>query len=198
MLPLNSRSLPTLFGSGSCLFAFLRGHICSRRLVIIKPNPPTYIMPVMPTEGSKAPDFTLKDTNGSEVTLSKLRGKKVVLYFYPRDDTPGCTVEACAFRDNLARVKKKGALVFGISKDDEKSHQKFTEKYNLNFPLLSDPENKVIEKYGAWAEKSMYGKKFMGIVRSTFIIDEEGRIMKVFPRVTPEGHAEEVLQALDS
>lgn len=154
-------------------------------------------MTTMPSEGTKAPDFTLNDTDGKEVTLSKLRGKKVVLYFYPRDDTQGCTQEACEFRDSLARVKKKGALVFGISKDDSTSHQKFSEKYQLNFPLLADPEHKVIEKYGAWAEKSLYGKKFLGIVRSTFIVDEEGRIMKVFPRVTPEGHAEDVLKALD-
>lgn len=154
-------------------------------------------MTTMPSEGSKAPDFTLKDGEGKDVTLSKLKGKKVVLYFYPRDDTPGCTTEACEFRDNLARVKKKGALVFGISKDDEKSHQKFAEKFQLNFPLLSDPEGKVIEKYGAWGEKSMYGKKFMGIIRSTFIVDEDGHIMKVFPKVSPQGHAEEVLQALD-
>ena len=151
----------------------------------------------MPIEGTKAPDFVLNDTNGKEVKLSSLRGKKVVLYFYPKDDTPGCTKEACEFRDNLARVKKKGALIFGVSKDDEKSHQKFTEKFQLNFPLLADPEHKVIEKYGAWGEKSMYGKKFMGIIRSTFIIDEDGVIMKVFPRVSTEGHAEEVLKALD-
>lgn len=151
----------------------------------------------MPTEGTKAPDFTLKDTNGNDVTLSKLKGKKVVLYFYPKDDTPGCTVEAKAFRDNLARITKKGALIYGVSKDDSTSHQKFTDKFSLNFPLLADPEHKVIEKYGAWGEKSMYGKKFMGIIRSTFIIDEDGRIMKVFPKVTPEGHAEEVLQALE-
>ncbi len=154
-------------------------------------------MTAMPIEGTKAPDFVLNDTNGKEVKLSSLRGKKVVLYFYPKDDTPGCTKEACEFRDNLARVKKKGALIFGVSKDDEKSHQKFTEKFQLNFPLLADPEHKVIEKYGAWGEKSMYGKKFMGIIRSTFIIDEDGVIMKVFPRVSPEGHAEEVLKALD-
>jgi len=154
-------------------------------------------MPAMPTEGSKAPDFTLKDGEGKDVTLSKLKGKKIVLYFYPRDDTPGCTTEACEFRDNLARVKKKGALVFGISKDDEKSHQKFSEKYQLNFPLLSDTDGKVIEKYGAWGEKSMYGKKFMGIIRSTFIVDEDGRIMKVFPKVSPQGHAEDVLHALE-
>lgn len=150
----------------------------------------------MPAEGTKAPDFTLKDTMGKTVQLSKLRGKRVVLYFYPRDDTPGCTTEACEFRDNLASVTKKGALIFGVSKDDEKSHQKFTEKYNLNFPLLSDPEGKTIEKYGAWGEKSMYGKKFMGIIRSTFIIDEDGTILKVFPRVSPQGHAQEILGVL--
>ncbi|MFH0970411.1 MAG: thioredoxin-dependent thiol peroxidase [Candidatus Diapherotrites archaeon] len=150
----------------------------------------------MPKEGTKAPDFTLKDTNGNNVTLSHFKGKKIVLYFYPKDDTPGCTKEACEFRDNLERVKRKGALVFGISKDDEKSHQRFTEKYQLNFPILSDPQCIVLEKYGAWGEKSLYGKKFMGIIRSTFIIDEDGKIMKVFPRVSPEGHAEEVIQAL--
>ncbi len=151
----------------------------------------------MPTEGTKAPDFLLKDTQGKEVKLSALRGKKVVLYFYPKDDTPGCTKEACEFRDNLARIKKRGVLIFGVSKDDSTSHQKFTQKYQLNFPLLSDPERKVIEKYGAWGEKSLYGKKYMGIIRSTFLIDEDGKIMKVFPRVSPEGHAEEVLAALD-
>lgn len=151
----------------------------------------------MPREGEKAPDFVLKDTNGNEVQLSKLKGKKIVLYFYPKDDTTGCTKEACSFRDNLARVKKKGALVFGVSKDDEKSHQKFTEKYSLNFPLLSDPTGKMIEKYGAWGEKKLYGRTYMGILRSTFIIDEDGRIMKVFPKVSPEGHADEVLAALE-
>lgn len=150
----------------------------------------------MPREGMKAPDFTLKDAHGNEVQLSKLKGKKVVLYFYPKDDTPGCTVEACAFRDNLARVKKKGALVFGVSKDDAKSHQKFTEKYALTFPLLADPERVAIEKYGAWGEKKLYGKTYMGIIRSTFIIDEDGKIMKVFPKVSPEGHVDDVLAAL--
>lgn len=153
-------------------------------------------MPAMPKEGMKAPDFTLKDTNGNTVQLSKLRGKKVILYFYPKDDTPGCTMEACEFRDNLARVKKKGALLFGVSKDDEKSHQKFAEKYSLNFPLLADPERGTIEKYGAWGEKTLYGKKYMGVIRATFIIDEDGTIMKVFPKVSPQGHAEDVLAAL--
>ena len=150
----------------------------------------------MPSEGTRALDFELSDTHGKKVKLSALRGKKIVLYFYPKDDTSGCTKEACGFRDNLTRVTKKGALIFGVSKDDEKSHQKFTEKYQLNFPLLSDPEGKVISTYGAWGEKNLYGKKYMGIIRSTYIIDEEGKIMKVFPRVSPEGHAEEVLEAL--
>lgn len=154
-------------------------------------------MPAMPIVGTKAPDFTLKDTQGNDVQLSKLKGKKVVLYFYPKDDTPGCTTEACEFRDNLARVKKKGALVFGVSKDDEKSHQKFTQKYALTFPLLSDPTGKMIEKYGAWGEKKLYGKTYMGIIRSTFILDEDGIVMKVFPKVSPEGHADEVLKALE-
>ncbi|MEK6820928.1 MAG: thioredoxin-dependent thiol peroxidase [archaeon] len=148
------------------------------------------------TEGKKAPNFSLYDTEGKTVTLSQLKGKKVVLYFYPRDDTPGCTAEACEFRDNLARVKRKDALVFGVSKDTMESHQKFSKKYELNFPLLSDPEGKMIEAYGAWGEKSLYGKKFMGIIRSTVIIDEDGNILKHFPKVTPKGHAEEVLAAL--
>ena len=150
----------------------------------------------MPTEGSKAPTFKLNDTNGKEVSLSDFKGKKVVLYFYPRDDTPGCTVEACAFRDAKAQITKKGAVVLGVSKDDEASHQKFVKKYDLNFTLLTDPEHKVIEKYGAWAEKSLYGKKFMGIVRSTFVIDEDGIIMKVFPKVSPDGHVDEILAEL--
>ncbi len=153
-------------------------------------------MSVMPQEGTKAPSFTLKDTNGKEVKLSDFKGKKVVLYFYPRDDTPGCTVEACEFRDAKAQFTKKGAVVLGVSKDDEVSHQKFVKKYDLNFTLLSDPDHKVIEKYGAWAEKSLYGKKFMGIVRSTFVIDEDGTILKAFPKVSPEGHAKEILDVL--
>lgn len=154
-------------------------------------------MTAMPKEGTKAPAFTLNDTHGKEVKLSDFKGKKVVLYFYPRDDTPGCTVEACEFRDAKAQFTKKGAVVLGVSKDDEVSHQKFVKKYDLNFTLLADPEHKVIEKYGAWAEKSLYGKKFMGIVRSTFVIDEDGTILKTFPKVSPEGHAKEILAVLD-
>ena len=151
----------------------------------------------MPAEGTKAPAFTLKDASGKTVKLSDFRGKKVVVYFYPRDDTPGCTTEACAFRDTLPKIKRKNTVVLGISKDDEASHQKFIQKYNLNFTLLADPERKAIEAYGAWGEKSLYGKKFMGIIRSTFVLDEEGTILKVFPKVSPAGHAEEVLKVLE-
>jgi peroxiredoxin Q/BCP len=155
------------------------------------------LMPTMPSEGTKAPHFELPDTNGKMVKLPDFKGKKIVLYFYPKDDTSGCTKEACEFRDTKSQFTKKGAIVLGVSKDDASSHQKFTAKYNLNFLLLSDPETKMIQKYGAWGEKNLYGKKYMGIFRSTFVIDEDGVIMKVFPKVSPEGHAEEVLKALD-
>ncbi|MDZ4256789.1 MAG: thioredoxin-dependent thiol peroxidase [archaeon] len=151
----------------------------------------------MPKEGTKAPAFELKDADGKTVKLSDFKGKKVVLYFYPRDDTPGCTTEACEFRDALPKIKRKNTVVLGISKDDEASHQKFIQKYNLNFILLADPERNAIEAYGAWGEKSLYGKKFMGIIRSTFVLDEDGTILKVFPKVSPAGHAEDVLKVLD-
>lgn len=147
-------------------------------------------------EGQKAPDFTLESSEGGKVKLSSLRGKKVVLYFYPRDNTPGCTREACAFRDGLARLRRRGAVVLGVSTDSLASHEKFAGKYDLNFPLLADTDKKVVEKYGAWQEKNMYGKKSMGIVRSTFLIDEEGKIFRIFPRVRVDGHFEEVLEAL--
>lgn len=150
----------------------------------------------MPKEGDPAPDFRLPADDGKTYALKDLRGQKVVLYFYPRDDTPGCTKEACSFRDNLARVRSKGAIVLGVSKDDLESHAKFREKYSLSFPLLSDPEGKVLGAYGVWKEKSMYGKTFMGIERTTFVIDENGRIRKVFPRVKVDGHTDEVLAAL--
>ncbi len=146
--------------------------------------------------GRNAPDFTMKDTQGNSVQLSELRGKKVVLYFYPKDMTSGCTVEACEFRDYNKDILKKGALVFGISTDDQKSHQKFTEKHQLNFPLLVDENARVSTKYGTWGEKSMYGRKYMGMFRTTYIIDEYGKVAKVFEKVKPEGHAKEVLQNL--
>ena len=147
-------------------------------------------------EGGVAPDFTLKSTEGKEISLKDFRGKQVVLYFYPKDDTPGCTKEACDFRDNLARVRAKGAVVFGISHDSVESHDKFREKFDLPFTLLSDPEKKMTEAYGVYKQKSLYGKFFMGIERTTFVIDKEGRIKKIFPKVKVEGHVEEVLQAL--
>ena len=150
----------------------------------------------MPTEGEPAPDFRLPADDGKTYALRDLRGKKVVLYFYPKDDTPGCTKEACSFRDNLSRVTSKGAIVLGVSKDDLESHAKFREKYSLSFPLLSDPEGKVLNAYGVWKEKNLYGKTFMGIERTTFVIDEGGKIQKVFPRVKVDGHVDEVLAAL--
>ena len=149
-----------------------------------------------PVVGAKAPLFSLPSTDGSIVSLKEYRGKKVVLYFYPKDDTAGCTKEACSFRDNLARVKKKGALVFGISADPVRAHQKFAEKYGLTFPLLSDESKEVIGAYGVWGEKAFLGKKYMGIIRTTFIIDESGNIAHIFPKVKVAGHIDEVLEKL--
>jgi len=147
-------------------------------------------------EGKKAPDFELPSSEGGEVKLKDLRGKTVVLYFYPKDDTPGCTREACAFRDNQASLKKKGVVVLGVSGDSVASHDKFKAKYKLNFPLLSDPDKAVAKKYGAWGEKVLYGKKTVGMIRSTFVIDGEGVVRKVFPRVKVDGHAEKVLEVV--
>jgi len=147
-------------------------------------------------EGTIAPDFTLLTDGGGEVTLSDYRGKKVVLYFYPKDDTPGCTTEACSFRDDYSSIIAAGAAVLGVSPDSVKSHDKFKLKYQLPFALLSDPDHQVAEMYGAWGEKKMYGKSYMGILRSTFIIDEQGKILKVFPKVVPKEHSQEVLAVL--
>jgi len=151
-----------------------------------------------PDEGKKAPDFTLPADDGSKVKLSALRGSPVVLYFYPKDDTPGCTREACAFRDQKKALTKLGAKVFGVSADDLASHEKFRDKFKLNFPLLSDVDHKVAEKYGAWREKNMYGKKSMGIQRSTFLIDAEGRLARIWKKVNVDGHDEEVMEAIKS
>ncbi len=148
--------------------------------------------------GTAAPDFTLPSDGGGEVSLSDYRGKKVVLYFYPKDDTPGCTTEACNFRDDYSRIIAAGAAVLGISPDEVKSHDKFKLKFNLPFALLSDPEHRVAELYGAWGEKKMYGKTYMGIIRATFIIDEDGVIIKVFPKVKVKNHSQEVLEFLGS
>lgn len=150
----------------------------------------------MVAENEFAPDFTLLSDEGEEVTLSQFRGRKVVLYFYPKDDTPGCTKEACSFRDDYSLFTLKGAVVLGVSPDSTTSHQKFRAKYALPFYLLSDPDHRVAEQYGAWGEKRMYGRTYEGILRSTFVIDEEGKVIKVFRNVKPEGHAQEVLAHL--
>ena len=146
-------------------------------------------------EGESAPDFTLAADDGRQVKLSNLRGKPVVLYFYPKDDTPGCTKEACALRDRKVELKKLGAQVLGVSPDDVESHVQFRDKFELNFPLLADLEHKVADQYGAWREKNLYGKVSMGIQRSTFLIDRNGRLAKVWRKVKVPGHAEEVLAA---
>jgi thioredoxin-dependent peroxiredoxin len=146
--------------------------------------------------GEPAPEFSLKSDEGRALSLSDFRGKKVVLYFYPKDDTPGCTKEACSFRDNLTRVTSKGAVVLGVSRDDAASHAKFRDTYDLNFPLLSDTEGRVTEAYGVWKKKNLYGREFFGIERTTFLIDGSGKIARIWPRVKVEGHTDEVLAAL--
>ena len=146
--------------------------------------------------GMKAPDFTLKDKNGNDFTLSSLLGKKVVLYFYPKDNTPGCTRQACAFAEAYKQFEAKGVEVVGISKDSVASHVKFAEKYDLPFILLSDPDRVAIEAYGVWQEKKMCGKVSMGVVRTTFIIDEDGNIEKVMPKVKPDTNAADILAEL--
>jgi len=147
--------------------------------------------------GSKAPSFTLTADDGSKVKLADLKGSIVVLYFYPKDDTPGCTKEACAFRDRQSELIKQGVTVLGVSPDDKDSHVKFKEKYQLNFPLLVDKDHKLAEKYGAWREKNMYGKVSMGIQRSTFLIDADGKIANVWKRVQVDGHDQKVLEEVN-
>lgn len=146
--------------------------------------------------GDLAPSFSLRSDAGDVINLADFKGRKVVLYFYPKDDTSGCTVEACEFRDSWAAVKRASAVLFGVSPDDVESHQKFKRKHELPFPLLADPDHSVAERYGVWGEKSMYGRKYQGILRTSFVIDESGRIARVFERVKPKGHAKEVLEAL--
>ena len=148
------------------------------------------------TEGEKAPDFKAKDQDGKQVSLKDFRGKKVVLYFYPEDDTPTCTIEACNLRDNYAMLRKKGLVILGVSPDDEKKHKKFEKKYNLPFTLLADPEKKIIDKYGVWGEKNLYGRKYMGLHRTTFLIDEKGIIQKIFKKPKAKIHSEEILKVL--
>ena len=146
-------------------------------------------------EGSPAPAFKTTDANGETVSLKDLRGQKVVLYFYPKDDTPGCTKEACSFRDAFSQFKKKGIAVLGVSPDSEAKHQKFVAKYNLPFTLLADTDKAIAEAYGVWGEKKFMGRTYMGVHRTTFLIDEKGKIKKIFEKVKPDDHASEVLEA---
>jgi len=147
-------------------------------------------------EGDKAPNFTADTNSGGRISLSDFAGKNVILYFYPKDDTPGCTKEACAFRDGYADFKKRGAVVLGVSSDAVKSHDKFVKKFNLPFTLVADVDKKIVESYGVWGEKVFMGRKYMGTHRVTFLIGPDGRIKKIWPKVKPEEHATEVLAAL--
>ena len=154
-----------------------------------------FLMP-LPKLGSKAPSFTLPDQNGKDVSLSDFKGKTVVLYFYPKDDTPGCTIEACAFRDDNSKLRAAGAEILGVSVDNEISHQKFIKKCSLNFPLLSDTKKEVVKKYGIWGDKSFMGRIFKGVRRTTFLISPDGKIAYVWENVKPAGHAKEVLEKI--
>ena len=151
----------------------------------------------MPKEGSMAPNFAAKDANGETVRLKDLRGQKVVLYFYPKDDTPGCTKEACSFRDAFADFKKRDIKVLGVSKDSEASHKKFAAKYKLPFTLLADPDHSIADAYGVYGEKKFMGRTYLGVKRVTFLIDEKGKVKKVFEKVKPDEHAREVLEAFE-
>jgi peroxiredoxin Q/BCP len=146
--------------------------------------------------GQKAPELNLPDENGKVHKLADYKGKTIVLYFYPADDTPGCTLEACNFRDDYLKYKAAGAVILGVSPDDEGSHEKFKKKFSLPFPLLADDGHKLCEKYGVWGEKSMFGKKYMGVIRSTFIIDGEGKVAEVFKKVSVAQHSKKVLSTL--
>lgn len=147
-------------------------------------------------EGDKAPAFSMPTNEGKTATLSDYKGRKLVLYFYPKDDTPGCTKEACSFRDNLPHFEKIDAAILGVSKDTLEKHEKFIKKFDLNFPLASDEDGSVCEAYGTWGEKSLYGRKYMGIDRATFLIDANGKIAKIWRKVKVDGHTEEVMAAL--
>ncbi len=149
-------------------------------------------------EGDKAPAFAAKDQNDRDISLNMFRDKKVVLYFYPKDDTPGCTVQACNLRDNYSELIKQGYVVIGVSADDVNSHKKFETKFNLPFPLVADDKQVISQEYGVWGEKQMFGKKFMGIIRTTFLIDEEGKIKKVIDKPDTEHHTEQVMEAWKS
>ena len=150
----------------------------------------------IPNLNEKAPDFNLPSSNGKNIALKDLKSKNVIIYFYPKDDTPGCTVEACGLRDSFKEIEKLNAVILGVSPDSVKSHDKFITKFKLPFTLLADEDKKMCQDYGVWVEKSMYGKKYMGVARTTFIIDVNGRIAKVFEKVKPEGHHQEIIIAL--
>jgi len=147
-------------------------------------------------EGDRAPEFSAETNGGGKISLAELKGKNVILYFYPKDDTPGCTKEACAFRDGFSEFKKRGAVILGVSTDPVKAHDKFADKFKLPFLLLADTDKKIVEAYGAWGEKSFMGRKYMGTHRVTFLIGPDGRIKKIWPQVKPEAHAADVLAAL--
>lgn len=149
-------------------------------------------------EGKNAPDFKLKDQNGSTISLSDYKGSNVVLYFYPKDDTSGCTAEACNFRDDFSQFKNLNAVILGVSPDSADSHKKFAGKYNLQFSLLSDEKKEILEKYGVWKEKSMYGRKYIGVERTTFVINGDGKIKKIFRKVKVPGHNKELIEAIES
>jgi len=148
--------------------------------------------------GDKAPEFLRVDQNGNSISLSQFKGKRVILYFYPKDNTPGCTKEACNLRDNYSELLSKGFVVLGVSADSEKAHQKFIEKFDLPFPLIADTDKKIIEAYGVWGEKNMYGRKYMSIFRTTFVINESGVIEKVFKKVDTSNHTAQIIKALES
>ena len=148
----------------------------------------------MISEGQQAPDFSLQTDEGKTVKLSDFKGRKVILYFYPKDDTPGCTTQACDLRDHIEEIDSRGAVVLGVSPDDVASHKKFKQKFGLNFTLLADTDHKVAEQYGVWKEKNLYGKKMMGVERTSFVIDEDGKIAKVLPRVKPAEHVGQILE----
>lgn len=163
-------------------------------LNFIMPNEPKLTL----KEGDKAPTFTVATNGGGKISLSDFKGQNVILYFYPKDDTPGCTKEACSFRDNFAEFKKRGAIILGVSTDAAKSHDKFVEKYSLPFTLLADDDKKIVEAYGVWGEKKFMGRKYMGTHRVTFLIGGDGKIKKIWPNVKPDEHIAEVLKALDN
>jgi peroxiredoxin Q/BCP len=150
-----------------------------------------------PKEGNAAPDFELASETGEKVKLSDLRGRPVVLYFYPKDDTPGCTKEACGFRDDYAQYARAGVVILGVSPDSPKSHTAFKEKFHLPFPLLADEDKKVLKKYGVWGKKKFMGREYMGVLRTTFLIGPDGKLLRIFEKVKPEGHSQEILAALN-